>query len=330
MKSWVIILAAFWSFFLHAQDGKFVAVKRNLKLMGANFEITVVAQNEEIGFINIEEAAAEIKRIEQLISSWNTDSETARINRNAGIHPVEVSLELYNLLERAIQLSELTEGAFDVSYASLDTLWNFDGSMLSPPSDAQIKKALAHTGFRHIVLDPVEQTVFLRKKGMKINLGGIGKGYAADKAKALLISRQVPAGMINAAGDITTWGTKATGEKWLIGVANPLGNGNLISWVPLIESSVAISGTHRRYININGKRYNDILDPRTGYPCSGISKVTVFGKMAEFCDAIATAIFVLGTDKGLAMVNQLGGAEVIIEDESGAMYHSKGLLLEMN
>ncbi len=298
--------------------------------MGADFEITVVAQNEEIGYINIEEAAAEIKRIEQLISSWKADSETSEINRNAGIKAVKVSMEVYNLLERSVQLSELTEGAFDISYATLDTLWNFDGATIMPPSAHQIRQVLGNTGYRHIVLDPKEHTVFLRKKGMKINFGGIGKGYAADKAKALLISRQVPAGMINAAGDITTWGTRATGEKWLIGVANALGNGNLISWVPLVESSVAISGNHRKYISMNGNRYSDILDPRTGYPVIGISKVTVFGKMAEFCDAIATAIFVLGKDRGLAMVNQLGGAEVIIEDDSGAMVHSKGLLLEMN
>ncbi len=312
---------------VQAQEQKYVSVKRNFKLMGAPFEITVVAQNEEIGYINIEEAAAEIKRIEKLISSWDPDSETSKINSSAGIQPVKVSIELYNLIDRSIQLSELTRGAFDITYASLDTLWNFQVSPLEVPGADAIAKALANTGYRHIELDPSQHTVFLKKRGMKISFGGIGKGYAADKAKALLVSKQVRAGMINAAGDITAWGTKATGEKWLIGVANPMGNGNLITWVPLLESSVSISGTHHRYLSRNGVRYTDILDPRTGYPASGISKVTVFGKMGEFCDALATAITVMGTEEGLAMVNQLGGAEVIIEDEDGSMVHSKGLLL---
>lgn len=315
---------------LYGQDRKYVSVKRSLNLMGTTFEITVVTQDEEIGFINIEEAAAEIKRIEKLISSWDPDSETSRINRNAGIQPVAVSAELYRLIERCIEISAISNGAFDITYASLDRLWAFDGSMVLPPTSEEIRKALLGVGYRNIVLNQDDHSVFLRKKGMKIGFGGIGKGYAADKAKALLVSKLVPAGMINAAGDITTWGSRATGEKWLIGVANPPGRGNLISWVPLVESSVAISGNKRKYVNFNGRQYHDILDPRTGQPVSGIQSVTVFGKTAELCDALATAIFVLGRDQGLAMINQLGGAEAILEEDTGSMYRSNGILFELN
>jgi len=314
----------------HAQDGRLVSVKRKLKLMGGDFEITVVAPNEEIGYINIEEAAAEIRRIEQLISSWIPESATSEINRKAGIEPVAVGIEIYNLIERSLQLSEITSGAFDISYATLDTLWNFADSGPYLPLRKEVEKVRKTGGYHNIVLNPETHSVFLKNKGMKINFGGIGKGYAADRAKALLVSKQVPAGMINAAGDITVWGTKATGEKWLIGVANPIGNGNLITWIPLVESSVSISGNHRRFIELNGKRYADVLDPRSGYPAAGISKVTVFGKMAEFCDALATSIMVLGTEKGLALVNQLGDTEVIIEEEGGGMYNSKGILLEVH
>ncbi len=313
-----------------AQEGRLVSVKRTLRLMGGNFEITVVAPNEEIGYINIEEAAAEIRRIEQLISSWIPESETSKINRMAGLQPVAVERELYNLIERALQLSELTSGAFDISYATLDTLWNFAATGPYLPLRKDVEKIRKTAGYHNIVLNPEEHSVFLKNKGMKINFGGIGKGYAADKAKSLLVSKQVPAGMINAAGDITVWGNKSSGEKWHIGVANPIGHGNLITWVPLVESSVAISGNHRRYIELNGKRYGDVLDPRSGYPAAGISKVTVFGKMAEFCDALATSIMVLGTEKGLALVNQLGDTEVIIEEEGGGMYNSKGILLEVH
>lgn len=306
-----------------------VSVKRNLKLMGSTFEITVVAMNEEIGYINIEEAAAEIERIEQLISSWNPDSETSLINLNAGLKPVPVSLELYNLVERSIQLSELSAGAFDITYASFDPLWTFDGSMHSEPAPADIEKIKAKVGFRNIVLNSEDHSVFLKHKGMRINFGAIGKGYAADKAKALLISKQVPAGLINASGDITAWGTKATGDKWLIGVANPTGNGNLVTWVPLIESSVAIAGNQRRYVSVGERRYGDILNPETGLPSEMVTRVTVFGKMAEFCDALATAITVMGPEEGLALVNQLGDTEAIIEVEDGELYHSKGFLLKM-
>jgi thiamine biosynthesis lipoprotein len=311
----------------YGQDGMQVSVKRTLKLMGGDFEITVVAQNEEIGYINIDEAAAEIKRIEHLISSWIPESETSMINNNAGIQPVAVSIELYNLIERSIQLSELTTGAFDITYATLDTIWKFNEFMSQLPPQKEVEKFRKAGGYQNIVLNPNDHSVFLKNKEMRINFGGIGKGYAADKAKALLVSKQVQAGMINAAGDITAWGTKATGEKWLIGVANPFGNGNLITWIPLVESSVAISGIHRRFIEYNGKMYPDVLDPRSGFPVTGISKVTVFGKLAEFCDALATAITVLGTEKGMALANQLGDTEVIIEEEGGGMYHSKGILL---
>jgi thiamine biosynthesis lipoprotein len=297
--------------------------------MGSNFEITVVALNEEMGYINIEEAAAEVKRIEQLISSWIPESETSMINQSAGIKPVAVSLELYNLIERSLQLSELTAGAFDITFASFDTVWTFDGSMRAVPSTKELDKIRTKGGYHNIILDPENHSVFLKYKGMRINFGAVGKGYAADKAKALLVSKQVPAGLINASGDITAWGIKATGDKWLIGVANPTGNGNLVTWIPLVESSVAISGNQRRYVSVGGKQYGDILNPVTGLPSEGVTRVTVFGKMAEFCDALATAITVIGAEDGLALVNQLGDTEAIIEGEGGELYHSKGLLLKM-
>ena len=330
MKDFVVLVLLACSVQAYSQQRHLVSVKRSVPVMGTTFEITVVAQDEEIGYINIEEATAEIKRIEQLISSWIPDSETSRINKNAGIQPVGVSEELYNLIARCVQISEITNGAFDITYATLDTIWAFDGSLLYAPTGTEIKQTLKRTGYQQIVLDPEMHSVFLKQKGTKIGFGGIGKGYAADRAKALLNAHMVPAGMINAGGDITTWGTMATGEKWMIGVANPIGNGNLITWVPLVESSVAISGNHRKFITVGGKRYTDVLDPRTGYPVYGVNKVTVFGRTAEFCDALATAIFVLGKDEGLALVNQLGGIEAVIEDMGGAMYESQGILLEMH
>jgi thiamine biosynthesis lipoprotein len=172
-----------------------------------------------------------------------------------------------------------------------------------------------------------DRTVFLQLKGMKIGLGGIAKGYAADMAKELLVEKQVRAGVINASGDLTTWGTKATGEKWLIGIANPLSKDKIFSWLPVLESSVATSESYDKYITFDGRKYSHILDPRTGKPISGINSVSVFSKTAELSDALATAIFVLGVDSGMALINQLKGTEAIIVDDNNIMHKSSGVLM---
>jgi len=310
------------------QAGKYVTVKRSLKLMGSSFELTVVVNNEDIGYINLEEAIAEVRRVEKLISSWDPESETSEINRNAGVKPVKVSLELFKLIERSIQISEITNGAFDITIAAMEGVWKFDGSMSAFPTPEQISSAVSKVGYKKIALNKAENTVFLKENGMKIGFGAIGKGYAADKVKELLVSKQVPAGMINASGDITTWGTKATGEKWLIGVDHPRSNGKIFTWLPLIESSVSITGNLVRYVSFNGKKYTHYIDPKSGYPTTGISKVTVLAKRAELCDALSTAVYILGKEKGISMINQLGDTEVIIVDKFNQIYKSNGIILD--
>jgi len=299
-----------------------------MKLMGSSFDITVVAQNEELGYIYIDEAVAEISRIERMISSWDENSETYQINKNAGIKEVKVSTELFKLIERAQQISALTDGAFDISYASMDSVWKFDGSMKEMPSETEIKKSIRKIGYEKIVLDSKKQSVFLKEKGMKISFGAIGKGYAADKAKALLVSKQVRAGIINASGDLSTWGTKVSGEKWLIGIANPLSKDRIFSWLPVIESSVATSGNYEKYVVFDDKKYTHILDPRTGYPASGINSVSIFAKSAELCDALATAVFIMGKEAGISLIEQLGGTEVILIDSNNSIHKSDGILLD--
>ncbi|NNK18128.1 MAG: FAD:protein FMN transferase, partial [Maribacter sp.] len=246
MKRFVPLIIVFFVIAGFGQERKYVTVHKTQKLMGSRFDITVVAINEEIGYIHIDEAISEITRIEKLISSWNPDSETSLINKNAGIEPVKVSFELFRLIERAKKISEITEGAFDISYASMDKIWKFDGSMKNKPTEEEIKRSIAKVGHEKIILDAKDNTVFLKEKGMKISFGAIGKGYAADKVKELLVSKQVVAGIINASGDLTTWGTKASGEKWLIGIANPLSKDKIFSWLPVVESSVATSGNYER------------------------------------------------------------------------------------
>ncbi len=326
MRLLVLLLWVFTALAGFSQEKKFVTVQRTVHLMGNSFDISVVADNEEIGYINIEEAVSEIKRIEKIISSWDEESEISQVNKYAGIRPVKVSVELFKLIDRANQISEITSGAFDITFAGMDDIWKFDGSMKYRPNQEQLRKSVAKVGYRKIVLNEEQHTVFLKLKGMKIGLGAIGKGYAADKAKALLVEKQVRGGVINAGGDLTTWGTKATGEKWLIGIANPHGKDKIFSWLPVLESSVATSESYDKYITFDGKKYSHILDPRTGNPTSGISSVSVFSKTAELSDALATAIFVLGVDSGMALINQLQGTEAIIVDSSNTMHKSSGIL----
>ena len=321
----LLFLACFTFFGSDEQHNQMVAVKQSHTLMGSPFEITVIAPNEDIGYISIQEAVDEIRRIERMISSWDQESETSLINQNAGVQPVRVSKELFYLLERSIQISEMTNGAFDVTYAALDNVWDFNEHAEKIPSPVKIRRAVTRVGYEKIQLNREEFTVFLPEKGMKIGFGAIGKGYAADRAKELLISKQISSGFINAAGDVTAWGTKVSGEKWLLGVANPLGKNRMFTWVPIIESSASISGKFDKFLTFNGKRYSHLINPRSGYPVTGIIRVIVFGQSAELCDALATAIHVLGKDEGLALINQLGDTEVIIIDNFGELTSSVGL-----
>jgi len=331
MKTLIVLLCSLFCMLSQGQlTQRDITVKKTLELMGTRFEITVVAPNEEIGYLDIDEAVSEIERIEQMISSWDEASETIKIIKNAGIQPVKVSPELYRLIERAIKISEITDGAFDITYASMDNIWKFDGSMDRMPSDGEIQKSIAKIGYKKIVLDSEEQTVFLTEPGMRIGFGAIGKGYAADRAKELLTSKQVKGGIINASGDLTTWGTKATGEKWLVGIANPLSKEKVFSWLPIVESSVATSGNYEKYIVINGKKYSHIIDPRTGYPTSGINSVSVFAKHAELCDALATAVFIMGKDTGIHMINQIDGVEVVVVDSDNKIHKSSGIIFDSN
>ncbi len=292
-------------------------------LMGSRFDITVVAENKEEGNAFIDTAIAEITRIEKLISSWDSASQTSEINRYAGISAVKVDKELFELISRAIAISEITDGAFDISYASMDRIWKFDGSMTTMPSPEEVQKSLGKVGFENIILDTQNQTVFLAEKGMKISFGAIGKGYAADKAKQLLMDKGVSAGIINASGDMNTWGKQANGKEWTVAITNPMNKNNAFAILPLKQGAVVTSGDYEKFVEFNGIRYAHIINPKTGYPATGIISVTVFAPSAELADALATSVFVLGRDVGLDRINQLPNVECIIIDDKGTIYKSE-------
>jgi thiamine biosynthesis lipoprotein len=314
----VIIIIIFISFQIKAQE----TYKRTLKLMGSRFDITVVAKDSSEANSHIDMAIAEISRIEKLISSWDPNSQTSEINANAGMKAVKVDKELFNLIKRSLGISKLTDGAFDISYASMDRIWKFDGSMTEMPSEADIKASVSKVGYQNIELDETNSAVYLKLKGMKIGFGAIGKGYAADKAKSLLIENGVESGIINASGDMTTWGKQTNGDEWKVAITNPLNKNKAFALLPITDGAVVTSGNYEKYVNFNGKRYTHIIDPRTGYPSTGIISVTVFAPKGELADALSTSVFVMGKDVGLNRINQLPNIECIIIDEDGNIFTS--------
>tara|TARA_R110000782_G_scaffold247677_2_gene334510 strand:- start:155 stop:1051 length:897 start_codon:yes stop_codon:yes gene_type:complete len=296
--------------------------------MGSRFDITVVAKNPVEAHEYIDMAVNEITRIEQLISSWDANSQTSEINRNAGMKPVKVDAELFDLIQRSIGISKLTDGAFDISYASMDKIWKFDGSMTAMPAADSIKASVKKVGFQNIVLDKESSTVFLKLKGMKIGFGAIGKGYAADKAKDLLISEGVVSGIINASGDMNTWGKQPDGSEWKVAITNPMDKHKVFALLPITNRAVVTSGNYEKYVTFNDVRYTHIIDPRSGYPATGIISVTVFAPKAELADALATSVFVMGIEVGLNRINQLPKVECIIIDEKGNIITSKNIEIE--
>lgn len=299
--------------------------KKKLAMLGSPFEISVVANDSITANEYNNLAINEVKRIENLISDWIPTTQISEINKNAGIQPVKVDEEVFDLVERAIKISKLTNGAFDISYASMDKIWKFDGSMKEMPTPEAIKKSVERIGYQNIILDKENKTIFLKLTGMKLGLGGIGQGYIADKVKELLQSKGCNSGLVNVSGDINTWGKQPNGELWTVGIVNPMNKNKVFATFPLDNSAVETSGSYEKFVSFNGIRYSHIIDPRTGYPATGIVSVSVFAKQTEIADALATGIFVLGVEVGLDLVNQLKGIECIIVDDKGKIHASKGI-----
>ncbi|MDP5102219.1 MAG: FAD:protein FMN transferase, partial [Nonlabens sp.] len=228
----------------------------------------------------------------------------------------------------AIGISKLTDGAFDISYASMDKIWVYDGSMKEMPSDEAIQESVAKVGYQNIILNKEQSTVFLRLAGMKIGFGAIGKGYAADMAKKLLMERGVPSGIINASGDMNTWGKQPNGEEWKVAITNPLDKAKSYGLLPISNGAVVTSGNYEKFVEFNGERYTHIIDPRTGIPATGLLSVTVFAPQAELADALATSVFVMGKDVGLNRINQLPKIECIIIDAQGQVFTSNNIAIQ--
>ena len=302
---------------------------RQLKLMGVRFELAAIASDSLKARQAVDTAIAEITRIEKLISSWDPQSQTSAINQMAGLQPVKVSEELFALIRRSLKISRLTRGAFDISFASLDKVWRFDGSMTALPSVEEVKASVAKVGYENILLNEQDTTVFLKVEGMKIGFGAIGKGYAANRAKAVMVSMGIENGLVNAGGDLLCWGSQENGEPWQVGIADPSDKTKIFSWLPVHDMAVVTSGNYEKFALIEGQRYAHIIDPRTGYPVQGITSVTIVCPDAELADGLATAVFVLGEKEGLHLINQLKGIECLMVNDQNELIHSENLELNL-
>lgn len=303
--------------------------KKVLKLMGNRFEISVVADDDEMAMQNIEKAIDEIRRIEKLLTTYNDKSQTNLINQNAGIRPVKVDREVFDIISRSKRISEITQGAFDISYGSVDKrLWNFDKEMTSLPDAAVAARMVRLINYRNIILDEARCTVMLKEKGMRIGFGGIGKGYAAEKAKQLLMQHGVTSGIVNAAGDLTAWGRQPNGKEWTIGIADPDSARHPFSYLNITDMAIATSGNYEKFVMFDGKKYSHTIDPKTGMPVHGIKSVTILSPNAEIADAMSTPVMIMGIKVGLDMINQIRGLECIIIEEDNTIHTSKNIQLK--
>ena len=297
--------------------------KRTTMLMGGRFDITIVAKDSATAEMNIDTVIHEISRIENLISDWKPTSQISQVNSNAGISPVQVDPEVFALTERALELSKLTNGAFDISFAAMDRIWKFDGSMTEMPSPEAIKKSVEKVGYQNIILDKKNATIFLKNKGMKIGFGALGEGYAADKCRDMMLARGIKAGIVNGSGDMSTWGKQPDGSDWIIGINDPKNQGEIFAVIPLRQGAVVTSGSYEKFVVFDGKRYAHIINPATGYPATGLSSVTIFGPSAEKANGFSTSLMVLGKEAGLELINRFPKFLCIMITDEGKVFTSK-------
>lgn len=296
--------------------------------MGTRFELIAVSTDDTLAWQAINAGIAEIQRIEKLISSWDPESQTSNVNENAGIKAVEVDEELFELIRRSKKVSGLTDGVFDISYASMDKVWRYDGSMTELPSDDEMTASVSKINYQHILLDKKKSTVQLKDAGMKIGFGAIGKGYAANRAKALMQSIGIENGVVNAAGDLLAWGKQADGKDWRISILDPNNKEQIFCWLSIHDQAVVTSGNYEKYVEIDGKRYGHIIHPKTGMPVSGLKSVTIVCPDAELADALATSVFIMGAEEGLTLINRMKGVEGLLIDDDNNFHTSENIQID--
>jgi len=290
--------------------------------MGTRVSVELYADDEARGRELVAEVMREYRRIDGAMSTYKPDSEISRVNAHAAEAPMVIGEELFSLVERALELSVASGGAFDITYDSVGYLYDFRAHQR--PTDRQIEERLGAVDYRHVVLDRAKRTIFFKAQGVRINLGGIAKGYVVEHAAAMLRQQGVEHALLNAGGDTRVIGDRR-GQPWIVGIRHPRVADEVVTKLPLVDEAISTSGDYERYFEENGRRYHHIINPATGRPTEGILTVTVIGPDGTMTDGLDTAIFVMGVEKGLKLIESYPDYETIIVDAAGKVSYSKGL-----
>lgn len=295
--------------------------QHGFKPMGTQAYIEVLAKDDVQAQQAIAVVEAEFARVNALMSPWVESSELSLLNRDAARHPVTVSAELWQLLARARQVSELSHGAFDITFASVG--FKFDYRLQQKPSDAERKEQAQWINYRYVQLLPNNQVKFSQPQ-VKIDLGGIAKGYTVEQSIQLLKKMGIRHALVSAGGDTRLLGDKA-GRPWLVAIKHPRAEDKQVAQLPLVDQAISTSGDYERYFIEDGKRYHHILDPKTGQSPTELMSVSVIGPDATQTDALSTTLFVLGLERGMQLIEQIPGYDAVFIRSDRQMFFSKGL-----
>ena len=301
-----------------------VVVKRTQMHMGTLVSITAVAPTDQAAHNAINAGFQEVKRLEQLLSTWIPSSELSLVNASAGIRPVPVSPETWRVVQRARQAADMTGGGFNIAIGPAVDVWRVTESQRIP-TESELDALRPLVDLQAVHVDVWEQTIYLEKTGMRIDVGGIGKGYAADQAVAALRRAGAVAGVVALSGDIKTFGQLPGGRKFPVGIQHPRKEGEVLVYIDLEDEAISTAGDYERFFEHDGVRYHHILDPKTLQPARGCQSVTVIAKEGVWADGLDTGIFVMGPERGMELVEQLPDVEAIIVDHDGHMLVSSGL-----
>ncbi len=272
-------------------------------------------------------ATAEIVRLEKLMTTWDPASEVSRVNAAAGKEPVVVSAETFEVIREALHTSEISSGTFDITFETLHGLWKFDQDLdPHPPTPEAVRAQVKYVGYKHVKIDPTASTVFLDEPHVRIGLGGIAKGYAVDHASKVLLEGGLVAFYAQAGGDLFSHGIKPDGSPWIAGIRDPRGpEDDYFATMAISDHAFSTAGDYERSYTVGGKRYHHIIDPRTGYPATASRSVTIWAPTALIADEIDDAVFILGPERGLALVESLDGVGAVIVDAHNKVWTSKRL-----
>ena len=294
------------------------------KLMGCDFELIAVDEDPDKAQTALQKGVSEIERIEGLLSEFRHSSQTSVINQRAGKESLSVDPETWQLIKRCLEISRITQGAFDITVGALKKLYRFDNSLATFPEEKDLNDTLAKTGYTNISLMD-DHRIFFNREGMHISFAAIGKGYAADCVLQLWKQMKVMGGAVNASGDLAVFGEHPDGKNWKIGIAHPDRRSEIVLSVPLNEGAVATSGDYEQYFIQDGIRYSHNIHPVTGKPLKGLKSVTVVTTNAALADALSTAVYVMGVNVGLHFINQLPNTHCVIIDERNQFHYSENM-----